>query len=139
MNSPISPVAGEKSLHGESQVEAEISKLVEQEAAKRPLEVKNDAERIRASVARLTATSIEGLEGLVSELQQLQEFLKSEVDRVQGDINNALAGLKIIMETIAPWKSPASPLTPSTNGRAYRSGPTPNTPLGSSTYRKTAL
>ncbi len=43
MNSPSSPVAGAKSLNEE--LEAEISKLVEQETAKRPLEVKPDAER----------------------------------------------------------------------------------------------
>ncbi len=139
MNSPMSAVAGEKSLHVESQVEAEISKLVEQEIPKQPLQIKNNADRIRSSVARLTATSIEGLGGLTSELQELQQFLKSEVDRVQGDIENALAGIKIIMETIAPWKSPAAPLAPPTSGRAIRSGPAANSASGSSTYGKTTL
>ena len=59
----------------------------------------------RSSVARLTSNSIDGLEGLTAELQELQDFLKSEVERVQGDIESALAGIKIIIETIAPWKS----------------------------------
>ena len=39
------------------------------------------------------------------ELQGLQEFLKSETERVQRDIDNALAGLKIIIDTISPWRN----------------------------------
>ncbi len=138
MNSPMSSVTGEKSPHLESQVEVEISKLVEQELPKLP-QIRNNADRIRSSVARLTASSMEGLGGLTSELQELQQFLKSEVDRVQGDIEAALAGIKIIMETIAPWKSPAASLAPPTTGRAIRSGPAANTASGSSTYGKTTL
>jgi hypothetical protein len=50
-----------------------------------------------------TSNSIDGLEGLSSELRQLQAFLKSEVERVRSEIGSALAGIKIIIETIAPW------------------------------------
>ena len=56
-----------------------------------------------SSVVRLTSKSIDGLEVLSSELRQLQTFLKSEVERVQSEIESALAGIKIIIETIAPW------------------------------------
>ena len=56
-----------------------------------------------SSVLRLTSNSIDGLEVLSSELRQLQTFLKSEVERVQSEIESALAGIKIIIETIAPW------------------------------------
>jgi hypothetical protein len=35
--------------------------------------------------------------------KQLQTFLKPEVERVQSEIESALAGIKIIIETIAPW------------------------------------
>ena len=69
--------------------------------------------------------SIDGLEGLTSELQELQRFLKSEVERVQSEIESALAGIKIIIETIAPWKSTIS-LTAPTSARAVRSGPAAN-------------
>jgi hypothetical protein len=62
-----------------------------------------EAERIMSSVLRLTSNSIDGLKGLSSELRQLQTFLKSEVERVQNEIESALAGIKIIIETIAPW------------------------------------
>jgi hypothetical protein len=82
-----------------------------------------DVDRIRSSVARLTSNSIEGLEGLSTELQALQTFLNSEVERVQGEIESALAGIKIIVDTIAPWKN-----TPSNapSGRGFRGGPAAN-------------
>jgi hypothetical protein len=67
-----------------------------------------DAERIRTSIARLTSNSIGELEGLASELQKLDEFIKFETDRIQHDIDSLLSGIKIIVETIAPWKRQAA-------------------------------
>ena len=78
------------------------------------------AERFNSSVARLTSSSIDELQGLVSELQKMQEFLKSEVDNVQCQIDSALAGINIIVETIGPWKSIAGSQTPGT--RNVRAG-----------------
>jgi hypothetical protein len=103
-------------------VEAEIGRLVEQGVPKP--KIGSDIERFRSSLERLTSSSIDGLEGLTSELQELQKCLKSEVDRVQGEIESALAGIKIIVETIAPWKNnhPVS-LAPPTSTRAVRAGP----------------
>jgi hypothetical protein len=126
MNAPTSSAVAENVLPVESDVKAEISKLVEQQIPKRPPQFETDAERIRSSVARLTSNSIDGLEGLTSELQELQEFLKSEVERVQGEIESALAGIKIIMETIAPWKSIPVSLAPPTSTRPVRAGPAAN-------------
>ena len=65
----------------------------------------HDIERIMSSVARLTSSSIEGLENLTSELHELQKFMKREVARVQSEVDNAMAGIKIIMEAIAPLRS----------------------------------
>ena len=110
MNAPTSSSAPAEKLL--SSVEAEISKLVEQKIPNAPTRVESDAERIRSSIARLTSTSIDGLEGLMSEVQQLQTFLKSEVERVQHEIESALAGIKIIVETIAPWKAMLVTTTP---------------------------
>jgi hypothetical protein len=122
MNAPTSSAAAEGSLPVESDMETEISRLV----PKLTPQSQADAERIRSSVARLTSTSIDGLEGLTSELQELQTFLNSEVQRVQGEIASVLAGVKIIIETIAPWKStPASLATPTT-ARPVRAGPAAN-------------
>ena len=110
MNAPTSSSAPAEKLL--SSVEAEISKLVEQKIPNPPTQAESDAERIRSSIARLTSTSIDGLEGLMSEVQQLQTFLKSEVERVQHEIESALAGIKIIVETIAPWKAMLVTTTP---------------------------
>ena len=60
---------------------------------------------ISAAVARLASNSMDDLQKLVSELQKMQEFLKSEVDNVQRQIDSAVAGINIIVETIGPWKS----------------------------------
>jgi hypothetical protein len=121
MNGPTSSTATDKSIPN-SEVKAEISKPVEQSVLRSPSHKTDiDAERIRSSIARLTSNSINGLEGLASELQELQNFLKSEVERVQGEIDSALAGVKIIIETIGPWRSAPAP-TP-TSSRAVRAGP----------------
>ena len=88
------------SLERESEVVS-----VEQENARLPLQIEVNAERIRSSVARLTSTSMNELVELTSNLQQLQEFISSEAERVRNEIESALAGIKIIVETISPWES----------------------------------
>ena len=88
-------------------------------------QIDNNAGRITSSVARLTSNSIQELEGLKSELQKLQEFLSSEVGRVQQEIESALAGITIIVETIAPWKNMAS-VTPPIIARTVRARPPTN-------------
>jgi hypothetical protein len=95
MNSPplSSAAPAEKSLSSDG--EAETGNLVEKRISKPLTHVEVVAERIMSSVVR----SIDGLERLSSELRQLQTFLKSEVERVQTE---TLAGIKIIIETIAP-------------------------------------
>jgi hypothetical protein len=65
-----------------------------------------DAERIRSSIGRLTSNSTSELEKLIAELERLQEFLKSETERVQNEIGSVLSGIGIIVEAIAPWKTP---------------------------------
>ena len=85
------------------------------------------AERFNSTVARLTSNSIDELQGLSSELQKMQEFLKSEIDSVQRQIDSALAGIHIIVETISPWKSIAAAqthLSATRNGRV--GGPAAN-------------
>ena len=80
------------------------------------------ADRFNSSVARLTSNSIGELQGLVSELQKMQEFLTSEVDSVQRQIDSALGGINIIVETIGPWKGIASSQTLPSGTRNVRAG-----------------
>jgi hypothetical protein len=116
----------ETTLTLESVLGAELGKLANQKSSTLSAPFENHAERIRSSVARLTSNSIDELQGLVSELQKMQEFLKSEVDGVQRQIDSALAGINIIVETIGPWKGIAGLQTPTHLSRSFRGGPAAN-------------
>ena len=101
MDTPTSAAPDEKTPPPEEALATQPRK--EKSNPSGPLEI--SAERFNSSVARLTSNSIDELQELVSELQKMQEFLKSEVDSVQRQIDNAVAGINIIVETIGPWKS----------------------------------
>jgi chemotaxis protein histidine kinase CheA len=107
MDTPTSAALDEKALLSEQAVATQPSK--EKSNPSGPLEI--SAERFNSSVVRLTTNSIDELHKLVSELQKMQEFLKSEVDSVQRQIDSAVAGINIIVETIGPWKGIASSQT----------------------------
>jgi hypothetical protein len=111
MNSPTIEEATEKSTVADTEEVRDLN-LVEPESTKSAqtarTRIEIDADQIRSSIARLTTTSIDELEKLTSELSELQEFLKSETARVQREIGSALAGIGVIIETIAPWKAAAS-------------------------------
>jgi hypothetical protein len=105
----------EKSLPVESDIEAEISSLIQQQTPKRiqveqqppkRIQIEDDAERCRSFVARMTSNSIDELDELASALQKLQEYLRAESERVQREIvdyahlnHTALAAIKTIIET----------------------------------------
>jgi hypothetical protein len=116
MDSSTSAVPAERSLFRKPDVNVEIRKLVGQTISTldsqtenvNPRSQENDIEQIRSSVARLASSSVAGLERLTSELRELQKLLNSEVHRVQGEIDSALAGIKVISEAIAPWKPPST-------------------------------
>ena len=80
------------------------------------------ADRFNSSVARLTSNSIGELQGLVSELQKMQEFLTSQVDSVRRQIDSAVGGINIIVETIGPFKSIAGSQTLPSGTRNVRTG-----------------
>jgi hypothetical protein len=113
MDTPTSAAPDEKTLPPELASATQLSK--EKSSPSGPPE-------ISAAVARLTSNSIDELQGLVSELQKMQEFLKSEVDKVQRQIDSALAGINIIVETIGPWKSLAGAQTLPSGARNGRVG-----------------
>ena len=96
MDTPTSAVPDEKTPPPELALATQLGK--EKSSPSGPPE-------IGAAVARLTSNSIDELHKLVSELQKMQEFLKSEVDNVQRQMDSAVAGINIIVETIGPWKS----------------------------------
>ena len=121
MDTPTSAAPDEKTPPLELALATQLkSATQEKPKPSGPLEI--SAERFNSSVARLTSNSIEELQGLVSELQKMQEFLKSEVDNVQRQIDSALAGINIIVETIGPWKSLAGSQTLPSGTRNVRAG-----------------
>ncbi len=120
MNAPHSEFASDKSIP-DSALETETASAAKQAHGERSTRIGGESERIISSVSLFTSKSIKELEALTFELQGLQEFLKSETERVQSDIDNALAGLKIIIDTISPWRS-ARP-DPSVQDRSTRPEP----------------
>jgi hypothetical protein len=121
MNAPLHSEATSERSVPDSALQTEGANAAKQELGERAAKIGCDSERIISTVALFTSKSIKELEGLTVELQGLQEFLKSETERVQHDIDNALAGLKIIIDTISPWRN-ARPET-SAQDRASRSEP----------------
>jgi hypothetical protein len=115
MDTPTSAAPDEKTPALATQLNKEKSKPSGQQ-----LEI--SADRFNSSVARLTSNSIGELQGLASELQKMQEFLTSEVDSVQRQIDSALGGMNIIVETIGPWRSIASSQTIPPDTRNVRTG-----------------
>ena len=106
------PGEGNDKPLSETAVISEVRDLAEKENTK-PAQIANskigiDAERIRSSISRLTSNSIDELEMLISKLQELQEFLKSETSRVQGEIGSVLNG--VIIEAIASLQHVAADL-----------------------------
>jgi hypothetical protein len=122
MDTPTSAAPDEKTPPLELALATQLSKSATQEKSIPSGQLEISAERFNSSVARLTSNSIEELQGLVCELQKMQEFLKSEVDSVQRQIDSALAGINIIVETIGPWKSLAGSQTLPPGTRNVRAG-----------------
>jgi hypothetical protein len=118
MDTPTSAALDDKTPPSEPAVVAQPSK--EKLNPSGPLEI--NAERFNSSVARLTTNSIDELHKLAFELQKMQEFLKSEVESVQRQIDSAVAGINIIVETIGPWKSMAGSQTLPSGTRNVRAG-----------------
>jgi len=119
MSAQTAAATVEKSLPVESNIEAELNSLIEQQIPKRiqveqrtpkRIQIEDDAERSRSFVARITSNSIDELGELASDLtsalQNLQGYLKAEGERVQREIvdyahlnRTALAAIKTIIET----------------------------------------
>ena len=141
MDSSKAAAPAEKLLYTNSDLRAEIKKIAGQKISTfaqteidnrrsqieddtRRSQVGNNIEGIRSSIARLSSRSVDGLERLQSELQELQKLLKLEVERVQSEIDSALAGIEVITEVIAPWKSNSLvSQTPSADARDVHADP----------------
>ena len=118
MDSPTSTAPDEKT----PSLDLAMATLLSKEKPKPSGPLGISVERLSSSLARSASNSVDELQGLVSELQKMQEFLKSEVDNVQCQIDSALAGINIIVETIGPWKGIATSQTLPSGTRNVRAG-----------------
>jgi hypothetical protein len=124
MDSSKAAAPAENTYYNNSDIRAELQKIAAQKIAAKKISapaqtemgrsqinddtpsshVENNIEGIRSTIARLSSNSVDGLERLTSELQELQKLLMLEVERVQSEISSALAGIQGITNVIAPWK-----------------------------------
>jgi hypothetical protein len=119
MNAQTPATPTERPVTAASTVEEGIGDSVRKEAVgtqktKADVAAETGAEGIKSLIDRVASSSVMELEGLISELHEVRDFLKSEGERVQREITNyaqlnqtALTAVKIITDTISPWKSTA--------------------------------
>jgi hypothetical protein len=110
---------GEESAQTDSIVEREIDNLVRKDFGLRRQPLPGiagelNAEGLSSLISRVAGQSAKEIDGLITELHQVRDFLRAEGDRVQRKINeyaqmnqSALASIKIISDAIGPWKSAA--------------------------------
>ena len=107
----------------EPEVEGEIREFVRREVATNPgRQPENESElvanNLNSLLQRVTGTSVQEIDKLITELQMLRDKLQSEAARVQREIveyatlsQGALQSTKIIAESLIQWRkaSHASP------------------------------
>ena len=100
-----------------NEVEGEIRGFVRKEFASvrrpQPLVESGDqgAQQVNSLIQRVAGASVLEIEKLISELQGLRDFLRSEGDRVQREIagyvqlsDAAMKSTKIIADSVTQWK-----------------------------------
>ena len=100
-----------------NEVEGEIRGFVRKEFASvrrpPPLAESGDqgAQQVNSLIQRVAGASVMEIEKLISELQTLRDFLRSEGDRVQREIagyvqlsDAAMKSTKIIADSVTQWK-----------------------------------
>jgi hypothetical protein len=107
---------GEDNAVPANEVEGEIRGFVRKEFAsvRRPLPVVEGDQgvgQVNSLIQRVAGASVLEIEKLISELQGLRDFLRSEGDRVQREIagyvhlsDAAMKSTKIIADSVAQWK-----------------------------------
>jgi hypothetical protein len=118
----------------ETEVEAEIREFVRRDVVtNRERQPENDSEMVASSInsvlQRATATSVQEIDKLITELQTLSGTLNSERARVQQEIvqystltRAALESTKIIAESLTQFKkAPDAPALPDLKDRSVAS------------------
>jgi hypothetical protein len=109
----------------ETEVEGEIREFVRREVVTNPgRQPENESElvanNLNSLLQRVTGTSVQEIDKLITELQTLRDMLQSEAARVQREMfeyaslsQAALQSTKIIAESLTQWKKIPDAPTPS--------------------------
>jgi delta 1-pyrroline-5-carboxylate dehydrogenase len=111
----VSTQAHSDSYQVVSTVEGEIKELFRKESAARNSTADTsahlEADSISSLLMDVAGQSLKEIDGLISELQEVRDFLQRESDRVRREVakfaetsQGALACIKSINSAIAPWK-----------------------------------
>jgi delta 1-pyrroline-5-carboxylate dehydrogenase len=111
----VSAQARSEPYHVVSTVEGEIKELFRKESTARNSTADTSAHLQADSISSLLTDvaghSLKEIDGLISELQEVRDFLQRESDRVRQEVlkfaetsQGALACIKSINSVIAPWK-----------------------------------
>ena len=112
-----------------SELESGIGKLIQGEVvAQQPTPdavSELDVEGLTSLITRVSGQSASQIDGLIAELHEVRNYLRSEGRRVQREISqfaqmnqNAIASTKIISDALGPRKSANLDKLPSVNGLA---------------------
>jgi PleD family two-component response regulator len=104
----------------ENGVEGEIREFVRRDGQALRRAPESDSEVVAHNIStllqRVAGTSVQEVDRLIAELQQLRELLQKEGARVQREITeyahlsqSAMQSTKIIAESLANWKSDGGP------------------------------
>ena len=99
-------------------MEGEIREFVRKDVAALRRQPETDSEMVANNISsllqRVSGTSVQEIDRLISELQSLREMLSTEGARVQREIveyatlsQSAMQSTKIIAESLAHWKTAA--------------------------------
>lgn len=94
-------------------VEGEIREFVRRDLVARPAEpTELPTDKLSSLIDRVTDMSIKEIEALITELQSVRDFLKTEGERVQRELTGyaqvnqaAVATVKIVTDSVSQWKS----------------------------------
>ena len=99
------------------QIEEALREFVRQDAAHMRQEPENTTQvvpDVNSLIQRVAGVSLSPLQNVISDLQQLHDFLQNEGERIQREISDylqlsqtAMGSTKIIADNIVPWKETA--------------------------------
>lgn len=129
MNAAPSRAAKIGEDHSTNEFEGEIREFVRRDVAqlrRAPVDAATSEQAvssINTLLDRVSGSSVTEIDGLIADLRNVRDFLKTEGERVQREIASyaqlstvAMTSVKIISESIAQWKTQASAARPLRDG-----------------------